>query len=387
MYTFKEIRPYRDSEVAVVVESLLVNNELFDAIAGFQFPLLMKFLPFVSRMLVKQTLKKQLKGVDTIAAVQDLIAVYMQQMIAKTTTQLSESGLEELSMDRSYLFVCNHRDIAMDAAFVNYILYHANHGTVEVAIGDNLLKRPFVSDLMRLNKSFIVKRSLQGREKIKGFKLLSQYIHYSIERGNHVWIAQREGRAKDGLDKTDPAMIKMLHMGRRDGERKLSLKDCVDSLHIVPVSISYEYDPCDEMKAEELFATERDGGFEKDEHTDIASIVAGMVGFKGNIHVSFGKEIKAESSDPITIAEQIDRQVINNYRLHTSNYLAYEKTKMNYPEVGPGLEKLDVNLDELEQKRARFTARYNSLVVELRPYFLRMYANPVINKINFNSLD
>ena len=196
---------------------------------------------------------------------QDVIAIYMDKMILDTTTKLTHSGLENLAEDRGYLFISNHRDITMDPAFVNYILYHAGYETLQIAIGDNLLKNPFVTDLMRLNKSFIVKRSLKGRELLKSLNLLSQYIHHCINNEHNVWIAQREGRAKDGIDKTDPTLLKMLAMGNRE----LSLGNSLKELRIVPVAISYEYDACDELKAEELYTLEQTGSFMKTDRSDI----------------------------------------------------------------------------------------------------------------------
>ena len=207
MDKFQEIRPYQDAEVATVLASLLRDSDMLDSIAHFYAPKLSRILPSLTRRLAKYTLTKQLRGVDSIRAIQHVIAKYMDKMIEETTTSLTHSGLENLNPDRSYVFICNHRDIAMDPAFVNYMLYHAGFETLQIAIGDNLLKKPFVSDLMRLNKSFIVKRSVKGRELLASLRLLSEYIHHCIETKNNVWIAQREGRAKDGIDRTDPCTI------------------------------------------------------------------------------------------------------------------------------------------------------------------------------------
>src|SRR5690606_21760891 len=190
---------------------------------------------------------------------------------------LTNSGLDKLSHDKSYLFISNHRDIAMDPAFVNYMLYHAGFDTLFIAIGDNLLKRPFVNDLMRLNRSFIVKRSLKGRELLKSSKQLSEYIHHCIAENRNVWIAQREGRAKDGVDRTETALLKMLGMARRPE----GLAEALKPLHIVPVSISYEFDPCDALKGNELYQKTELGSYQKDDQSDINSIVTGMIGYKG----------------------------------------------------------------------------------------------------------
>ena len=173
-------------------------------------------------------------------------------MISTTTTKVEFSGLEKLTADQNYLFISNHRDIAMDPAFVNWGLHQQGLDTVRIAIGDNLLKKPFVSDLMRLNKSFIVKRSAKGvREMMAAFKALSGYIKHSLSvEKQSIWIAQKEGRAKDGNDQTDPAILKMLYMNGKG--QKLAFSEYMTGLNIVPVSISYEYDPNDVAKANEI---------------------------------------------------------------------------------------------------------------------------------------
>ncbi|MCG8415207.1 MAG: 1-acyl-sn-glycerol-3-phosphate acyltransferase, partial [Pseudomonadales bacterium] len=325
MDKFKDIRPYQDDEIRPVLDKLITNREFLGSIARFYYPRLMQMFPGFVLKLAGNKLRSQVKGVHDVKSMQDVIAVYMDKMIHDTTTELTNSGMENLKEGRSHLFICNHRDITMDPAFVNYMLYHAGHDTLQIAIGDNLLKKPFVTDLMRLNKSFIVKRSLKGRELLQSLSQLSEYIHHCIETNQNVWIAQREGRAKDGVDRTDPALLKMLAMGKRD----LPLSASLRQLHIVPVSISYEYDACDLLKAEELYQIEKTGSFTKTDETDIQSIVKGMVGFKGKVHVAFGKELSLTSDDPEVIASQIDEQIIDNYQLRDMNYLALERLKQD----------------------------------------------------------
>ena len=166
MERFKDIRPYQDDEIRPVVDSLMQNAEFVGSIASFYYPRLTKFLPRLMSGLASKRLKTQLQDVRDVASMQDVIALYMDKMIEDTTTSLTNSGMENLSDEKAYLFISNHRDIAMDPAFVNYMLYHAGYDTLQIAIGDNLLKKPFVTDLMRLNKSFIVMRSLKGRERL-----------------------------------------------------------------------------------------------------------------------------------------------------------------------------------------------------------------------------
>ncbi|MCW8886827.1 MAG: 1-acyl-sn-glycerol-3-phosphate acyltransferase [Motiliproteus sp.] len=359
---FKNIRPYNDEEVADVVNRLLETPEFISALARFRFPRLSRFLGPVVNLLVRNALAGQLRGVDNVAAMQDVITGYMQKMIDRTTAKLSFSGIEHLQSDQAYLFISNHRDIAMDPAFVNWGLYQNGMQTVRIAIGDNLLKKPYVSDLMRLNKSFIVNRSAKGiRAKMAAYMELSSYIDHSIETGNSVWIAQREGRAKDGNDFTDPAIMKMLYMSKK--KKKLEFTEAVKQLNIVPVAISYEYDPCDAMKAKELHERESTGEYQKSQYEDIDSIVKGITGYKGDVHVAFGEPLMVDFESPEQLAEAIDKSIIGNYHLHPSNVLA-----------------ADAEAEVDRDKRTLYQQRLEKIPGECRERFASMYANPVLNK-------
>ncbi|MDA0280305.1 MAG: 1-acyl-sn-glycerol-3-phosphate acyltransferase [Proteobacteria bacterium] len=376
MDKFKEIRPYHDHEIRPVIDRLITDPEFLSSIASFYAPKMSRLFPGVMRMIARKKLQGQVVSVHDVASMQDVIADYMYKMIEDTTTSLTHSGLEHLDSERSYLFVSNHRDITMDPAFVNYMLYSAGNRTVQIATGDNLLKKPFVSDLMRLNKSFIVLRSLKGRELLQGLTLLSEYMHHCIEQGSHVWIAQREGRAKNGVDKTEGALLKMLAMF----QRKQPLSESLQKLHIVPVSISYEYDACDVLKAEELHAIETTGFFTKNEKSDIQSIVAGMIGFKGAVHVAFGREMQYESDDPDVIAASIDSQILENYKLRDSNYIAFEllQEKGLLPESAAGMK---INSPEIKsESREVFLDRLRMVDPKLHRHYLLSYANPVISR-------
>lgn len=375
MDRFRDIRPYHDDEIRPVLDGLLRCDEFVRSIAAFSAGRLYRALPPVAIWLVRRQLAAQLAGVNSVASMQDVIAGYMDKMIERTTTQLSHSGLDELTTGKARLFVSNHRDIAMDPAFVNYMLYHAGFPTVYIAIGDNLLKRPFVTDLMRLNKSFIVRRSLKGRELLQSSMLLSEYMHHLVAEGNNVWIAQREGRAKDGIDRTETALVKMLSMARR----KEGAAQALRALNIVPVSISYEFDPCDRLKAEELHQKATCGTFKKDEHSDINSIVTGMMGFKGHVHVSFGTELNPSSDDAEEIARQIDSQIINNYRLQGTNFLALEMLWELQPDLVPELKSVPETVINSDS-RHRFEQRINEAPEEVQVWMLQMYANPVIRR-------
>ena len=249
------------------------------------------------------------------------------------------------------------------------MLYHAGFETLQIAIGDNLLKRPFVTDLMRLNKSFIVRRSLKGRDLLKSSKQLSEYIHHCIGTGRSVWIAQREGRAKDGVDRTDTALLKMLALARRDE----GLMAALNALHIVPVAISYEFDPCDLLKADELYQKSEHGTYQKTDQSDIHSIVTGMVGFKGHVHVSFGTEITLSSDDAEEAAALVDAQIIQNYLLQSTNHLALQ-TLQGVPAAAAA-----------DESARRFEARVAEADASIRPWLLQMYANPVLSLQNFRA--
>ncbi|PCJ22173.1 MAG: glycerol acyltransferase [SAR86 cluster bacterium] len=376
MDKFKDIRPYHDGEIRPVIDKLIENPEFLASIASFYAPRMARLFPAMMRNVAHNKLKGQLKAVCDVATMQDVIAVYMDKMIQDTTTGLTHSGIENLQEGKSYLFISNHRDITMDPAFVNYILYHAGYETLQIAIGDNLLKKPFVSDLMRLNKSFIVKRSLKGRELLLGLTHLSEYIHHCVEDNHNVWIAQREGRAKDGIDKTDPALLKMLAMN----QRKIPLSENLSQLHIVPVSISYEYDACDVLKAEELYQRESTGGFTKTDKSDIESIVAGMIGFKGDVHIAFGKELDFGSDEPELIAADIDKQILQNYKLRDSHYLALQLLQKKGLLSAQEQESLDDNHQVKEASRNVFEKRLREVDPKLHKHYLFSYANSLLNK-------
>ena len=377
---FKDIRPYNNDEIRPVLDSLLANAEFIRSIAGFSYPRLFKLAPSLLCWVARRKLTAQLQNVNDVKSMQDIIALYMDKMIERTTTSLTHSGLEGLSRDRSYLFISNHRDIAMDPAFVNYMLYHAGFDTLYIAIGDNLLKREFVSDLMRLNKSFIVKRSLKGRELLKSSKQLSEYIHHCIATHCNVWIAQREGRAKDGIDKTETALLKMLALA----PRPKPLAEALRALHIIPVSISYEFDACDALKGSELYQKKELGSYQKDEQSDIKSIVTGMVGFKGHVHVAFGQELVLDTDDDEAIAKLVDEQIIHNYRMHATNVLAVEQLRTLEPNLIPALS--DEGLTVLESfvidagVKGQFESRMAAMDANIRRYVLQMYANPFFSR-------
>ena len=385
MSEFDDIRPYKDDEVEQVVKKLYKEDELIEGMAKFKFPKLFKKTPQIAKGIVRAFVKRKVKPIKTINDIQHIVGEEFRKILNKTSHKVTISGLDKLNKADSYLFIGNHRDISMDPALVSYLLYKANHNTVEIAIGDNLLKRQYISDLMRLNKSFIVKRSVTGREKLFALKKLSSYIHHTIRSGHSIWIAQKEGRAKDGIDFTEPAIIKMLQLGASNNGDKVKLSDAVNALNIVPVSISYELDPCDAMKAEELYMNRNNKTYTKDENTDQKSIVTGLLNPKGNIHIAFGDKIVTKHIEAADIALEIDKQIISNYKLQAPNYLAYEILQKQDQNIGPSLVELQPEIDISTEDYASLQSRLESIESKYRDILIEIYANPVLSKLKLNN--
>lgn len=373
---FADIRPYHDDEVPAVISRLLDNAELLDALASLRLGRLASIAPALVRPLVRAMVKREVRNVSDVHSIQTVISGYMDRMIERAAGGFSVSGLERLDPCVQHLFMSNHRDIAMDPAFTNYALYHAKRDTVRIAIGDNLLTKPWVADLMRLNKSFIVKRNISApRELLAASKNLSNYIQHSLlNEDASIWIAQREGRAKNGIDRTEPVIIKMLSMSRNKSEQ--SFAEHIERLNIVPVAISYELDPCDAMKANELYQMESLGSYQKGEQEDVTSIAQGIAGEKGRVHVSFGTPLGAGLTSADEVAQEVDRQIKKEYCLHPTNLYAYRRL---YGE--DALAKGDLYLEDGDYSEAEFDARITAMPEAHRRYALDIYANAVVSKL------
>ncbi|MFT6987008.1 MAG: hypothetical protein ACJAT7_002858 [Psychromonas sp.] len=359
---FSDIRPYNDDEIQPAIQRVINNKEFLDAIISFRFSKTAKFTGFILKPLLRRYFLYKWGTINSIDGMQRIVGGYIQHMIDSTTTQFSYSGLENLEPTQNYLFVSNHRDIAMDPAFVNWALFSENFKTVRIAIGDNLLSKPYVSDLMRMNKSFIVKRSVSGvREMMKALTHLSEYIFSSLQEDSSIWIAQREGRAKDGFDKTEPAIVKMFYVNGK--KKKIAFSDYIKQLNIVPVAVSYEFDPCDQQKAQELYDKAEKGEYKKSEFEDLESIVRGIVGKKGHVHVAFGSPLQGEFTDADEVAKEIDAQIYQNYYLHPSNFIAAKQASQKIT----------------ESDKQAFEKHFMAIKPELQASVLTMYANPVKN--------
>ncbi|MBC3953157.1 1-acyl-sn-glycerol-3-phosphate acyltransferase [Pseudomonas folii] len=378
MGEFDAIRPYNDAEVSAVLERLLSDKEFLSILTRFRFPKLAGALGWALQPIIARKLRRQFVGINSVATLQDKVEYYVDHTIERATDGVTYTGVEQFKSGSAYLFLANHRDIVMDPAFVNYAVYHAGLPTPRIAIGDNLLQKPFVSDLMRLNKSFIVHRSIAGRrEKMAAYQLLSAYINHSIRNDcQSIWIAQAEGRAKDGDDRTESAILKMFHMSRKDEP----FAEVIQSLNLTPVSISYEYDPCDHAKARELYIRATTGTYTKVPGEDDVSIALGITGYKGRVHVNFAPPITELFEDTKALATEMDRQILGGYRLFPVHYLAYAQwadadTTLDVPKAN------DVfAAPELTKAQEEWQRRLDECPAEHRPYLIQQYATPVRNQ-------
>jgi len=377
MNEFDDIRPYYDSEVPDVLARLAIDREFIDTLMSIKYRRLGRWMPWLMRPLISRVLRKAFTKIDNVRDFQEAVGTSMTNLLRNIGTEVTVSGLEKLDPDSAYLYISNHRDIAMDPAFVNFVLYHNGRDTVRIAIGDNLLTKDFTSDLMRINKSFIVKRSPVGRrEKLNALVQLSRYIRFSLlEERASVWIAQREGRAKDGVDKTEKALLKMLSLSKT---KEQSFAEAIRELKVVPVAISYELDPLDEAKAKELYTRKTAGAYEKEAHEDLLSIYQGIVGRKGAVHVVFGDPLDTSIDSPEAMAEAVDRQIIGNYHLQPTNLIAYQKLEGNSPQLTHWKAQHPCDWDR--ETRA-FEGRILAMPEAYRDIVLDMYANPVRSKL------
>jgi hypothetical protein len=375
-YNFDEIRPLYDSEVSDAIEELAAS-EGFKYALGYIMPNI-DWPAFVESMRGCKT-KEQFKRTLAYQAVM--------QIAKKTTFSLTISGRSRVPADKPCTFISNHRDIVLDAAFLNALLIDMGKGMTQIAIGDNLLIHPWIVTVVRLNNGFIVKRDTQIHELLKISKHLSAYIRYTIEETKEsVWIAQREGRAKDSNDHTQTSVLKMLNMS--GGSNRL-IKNMMD-LNIVPIAISYEYDPCDYLKAAEFQLKRDDPNYTKTKRDDLLSMETGILGQKGRVHFTIGSSIndRLEALDSLKadkntffnkIAETIDKEIYKHYRFYPCNYVAYDllhrsvyyrnsydlRDKMAFETyLQKQIEKIDIpNKDE----------------AFLRLKMLEMYSNPLKN--------
>ena len=387
MNDFDDIRPYNDSEVPAALARLIADPELMDVLLSRQFPLLTKVVPdlfnFLARPFLSRSLLKLTRDVCTVSDFQEHMTKRLREVLDRTTDNYQFFGLDNLDSHRAYLFMSNHRDIALDPALVNLGLSIAKRNTVRIAIGDNLLSKPFASDLMRVNRSFIVKRSVTGRrDKLEALKHLSCYIRYSLRTEEiSIWIAQAEGRAKNGCDRTETALLKMLALSKESDQ---SFAQATGELNIIPVAISYEYDPCDADKACELYAQQEGISYTKDPFEDLDSIQKGFVDYKGRIQITFGEPVTDKYENADLLAAEIDRQIHLYYQLFPTNIIAW---KMHCSTVDKKtLDKLKSQWPDEDWTLAedKFNSRINAMPLHHQAIAIAAYAAPVNSQLQYS---
>ncbi len=370
---FEDIRPYEDQEVNKYV-NILLKDEIFQQVLMFIFQDPEKL----------ESVKKMLNQIQTVEQLQlgFMYPLVKEWIIERTTSGVSYSGLDKLDKNGSYLFISNHRDIILDSAILNFIISQAGMNTTEIAIGNNLLIYDWIVHAVKLNRAFVVKRNLPARELLLASKNLSHYMRQAITKRNRsVWIAQREGRTKDGHDQTQQALLKMINLSNENG-----FAEGFRELKIVPLSISYEREPCGISKVEEIYKKESED-FIKTQEDDLKSMAFGLTRPKGRVHFAFGKPIDTPLDEFATkenvnesiqmLAEYIDERIYKNYKLWPNNYLAAELqsgTDFHH-------EKID------NATRDKFNELLSDLVKTIgagdpkrqQELFIEMYANPVLN--------
>lgn len=374
MSKFDTIRPFYDAEVNEALRSVS-NHPMMKALMNFSFP-----------DQKDEVWKEQLTRIHSIRDFQcNFIYSSMQQVLQRSSDGLTTSGFEKLDPNTAYLFISNHRDIILDTSLLNVSLF--DHGLIMTAsaIGDNLVKKSFLYTLSRLNRNFLVQRGLSPRELLQSSKLMAEYIARLLRRENRsVWIAQREGRTKDGNDQTQQGVLKMLGMGSTEE----SLMDYFKKIKIVPVSISYEYDPTDALKMPQLLAEANNEKYIKEKNEDFLTLLSGIMGQKKRIHIHIGDVLSSEI-DAISaqnennnkqiqaLSQVIDDAILTGYKLWPTNYIAYDI-----------LYKTDKYASRYtENEKQLFERRLEIRIDEENPValqgFLAMYANPVVNKLKY----
>ena len=371
---FDDIRPYYDDEVATAIERLLKDS---------QFQMAMNYvIKYRNWEEVEKTLRKFSNLHDFQCWAANTIVV---GLLNKSTTSVTCNGLEDVSKTTAYTYISNHRDIILDASILGVKLLENGLDTVEVAIGDNLLLTESIKDIVRLNKSFIVKRNLPVRQTLEASSHLSKYICYAIKnKKQSVWIAQREGRAKNSDDRTQESVLKMLAMG---GDKSF-LKNLME-INLLPATFSYEHDPCDFLKAKEFQQRRDNPDFKKTQEDDLLSMKTGLLGYKGSVHLQIGNPINQSLSGlneslgrnelAKEIASLIDNEIFRNYKFFPINYIAYDRL------WGKNLFREKYTSEDIKDFDRYFKQQLNKIdlpnkdIPFLEEKMMEMYAYPVRN--------
>ena len=373
---FDEIRPYHDDELPAVFEELLSDAQFMGVITSV--------LPGMS----PESIASRMRACRTKEEFQvSFCYAFLRRLIAQATDGIELDHRAVPGNVRAYLYLSNHRDIVLDSAFLSLLLLEQGMNTVEIAIGDNLLIYPWIKKLVRINKSFIVRRGLPMRQMLESSRLMSRYIHHTIhERGQSIWMAQREGRAKDSGDHTQDSVLKMLAIG---GEGDII--DRLADLNIVPLSLSYEYDPCDYLKAQEMQQKRDNPDYHKSQSDDLTNMKTGIFGRKGRVTFRVAPCInqalaRMDHSLPKNelfahISALIDHEIHANYRIYPGNYVAHDLL------TGSADFAAHYSADERDRFETYLQGQLDRISLPqkdepfLREQILHMYANPLVNHL------
>ena len=373
---FDAIRAYEDRDLGATIKTLFAD-EAFRGVLQSLFP--NQSLPL---------LEKQLSSYTSILEFQKkFIHGLVTQLIQKTGNGLTLDISALTNKGLPYTYISNHRDIILDSALLDILLIDAEFPqTVEIAIGDNLLVYPWIKHLVRLNKAFIVQRSLSLREMLAASKLMSRYMHFVItQKKNPIWIAQREGRAKDGNDRTQEAVLKMIAMG---GEGTAAER--LIAMHIVPLSISYEFDPCDFLKAKEFQMKRDNPAYKKTRADDLVNMQTGLFGYKGRVHYTCApciddwiatQEGLSNAEFFAATAHRLDEEIYRNYRLYPNNFVALDLLNNRKDYISHYSEEDKVQFKQYLRQQIDKIDLPNKDEAFLRERLLEMYANPAKNQL------
>jgi hypothetical protein len=380
---FDDIRPYTEEELRPAMERLLSQ------------PLMYKMMKWLYPGLGKMAIQKMFRSVNSIQQFQEEIGGPAMKVIAQMTTSgLTFSNMDHIERDKAYLFISNHRDIILDSALLNVSLMEKGYKTTEIAIGDNLLKNDLVKDLVRANKNFIVNRDINAKDVYFYSLRLSNYIRHTLcERNNSIWIAQREGRSKDGDDRTSTGLLKMFAMSS-----SIPLEDALKELNIIPMVVSYEYDPCDILKTHELLHMRFFGSYEKKSGEDFHSMLTGLTGHKGRVNIAVGRSmdwafekmrnVQNKNEKIRLLGDCIDEEMHRVYKLWPTNYIAYDilHGTREYKEHYSNIQRIAFanyvrgRVIKLTLNRKKTGLPKENLTKVAKEILLQMYANPVTNK-------
>ena len=374
---FDEIRPYSPEELPKIFEELLSDSDFIEVIK--------KVLPDTPI----EALANILRNCKTNLDVQkNIFYGLLHDIIKKCSDGFCFDSSQIADKNKGYTFISNHRDIVLDSGFLSVgLIDNGFPTTVEIAIGDNLLIYPWIKKLVRVNKAFIVQRALSMRQMLEASARMSRYIHFAVtQKQENIWIAQREGRAKDSNDRTQDSVLKMLAMGG-NGDVIDSLKE----LNIVPLSLSYEYDPCDFLKAQEMQLKRDVEGFKKSQQDDLVNMQTGIFGYKGRIHFQTGPcindELEALRGLPkveifTKVSEIIDRYIHLNYRMYPANYIACDMLNGNKAMAEHYTAEDKAKFEAYLEKKISLINIPDKDIDFLRERILTMYANPAINHLH-----